>query len=385
MILKKGEKSVRSVSLVVLVVFLGTLTCASETQRWSEEKANEWYAQQPWLVGANYVPATAVNTIEMWQADTFDPQQMDKELGWAENAGMNMMRVFLPFIVWNQDAEGLRKRVDAFLTIASTHHISTMLVLFDSCFDPRPRLGPQHPPVPGVHNSAWVQSPGAEFLEDASQYPRLKAYVQGVVGAFGNDPRVVVWDLWNEPNNIFYPYAKFEPKDKARLELALLPKVFAWARSANPIQPLTSGLWQGGDWSSPEKLTPLERIQIEQSDVLSFHNYSWPEDWEQHVVWLEQYNRPIICTEFMARGIGSTFDTILPIAKRHHVGANAAALVYGKVQSYLPWESWDHPYILDEPPVWFHDIFYPDGRAYRPAEIRLLRELTGRPLVADKH
>jgi hypothetical protein len=150
---------VRGFSLITSCALLSVLVCLAETQRWSEEKANAWYAQQPWLVGANYVPATAVNTIEMWQAETFDPQQIDKELGWAESAGMNMMRVFLPYIVWNDDAEGLRQRIETFLTIASKHRMRAVLVLFDSCFDPRPKLGPQHPPIPGVHNSAWIQSP----------------------------------------------------------------------------------------------------------------------------------------------------------------------------------------------------------------------------------
>jgi hypothetical protein len=376
----------KKTSLIVLALtLLLSLSGRAETQRWSEAKANAWYAQQPWLVGVNYVPATAVNTIEMWQADTFDPPQIDKELGWAENTGMNMVRVFLPYLLWDRDPAAFKQTIDTFLTIASKHHIRTILVLFDSCFDPRAKLGPQHPPIPGVHNSAWVQSPGGAALEDPSQYPHFKAYVQGVVGAFANDPRVLLWDIWNEPNNIVPFYAKYEPKDKVKLELALLPQAFEWARSANPTQPLTSGVWRGGGWSSTGQLAPLERIQTEESDVMSFHNYGWPEDWEQQVEGLEHYHRPIICTEFMARGIGSTFDTILPIAKKHHVGANAAALVYGKIQSYLPWESWDHPYILSEPPIWFHDIFYPDGRPYRPAEIKLIRELTGKSAASDTH
>ena len=178
----------------VLILFLISILCLpslAEAQRLSEAKVNEWYAQQPWLVGANYIPATAVNQLEMWQPETFDPQQIDKELGWAENAGMNMMRVFLPYVLWDKDSEGFKRYVDAFLTIAARHHIRTMFVLFDSCFDPRLKLGPQHPPIPGVHNSAWVQSPGAAALGDPLQYPRLKAYVEKIVNAFANDPRVV--------------------------------------------------------------------------------------------------------------------------------------------------------------------------------------------------
>src|SRR5438045_5946418 len=68
---------------------------ASTTDRWSEQKANSWYQQQPWVVGSDYIPASAINELEMWQAETFDPKQIDKELGWAEGLGMNTMRVFL--------------------------------------------------------------------------------------------------------------------------------------------------------------------------------------------------------------------------------------------------------------------------------------------------
>jgi len=363
--------------LLVLGILALQLQVAAQRQRWPEESANSWYQQQPWLVGSNYIPATAINELEMWQADTFDPRQIDKELGWAEGLGMNTMRVFLHDLLWQQDAAGFKQRLDSFLTIAAKHHIRPLFVLFDSCWDPMPRLGPQHPPIPGVHNSGWVQSPGTLALEDPAQYERLKAYVTGVVGAFAGDSRVLAWDLWNEPNNEGGgSYAKLEPKNKTALVEALLPQVFEWARSVNPSQPLTSGVWEG-DWSSPDKLSPIQHTQLEQSDIISFHDYSWPEDFELHLKWLEGYRRPIICTEFMARPVGSTFDAILPIAKQHHVGAINWGLVAGKTQTYLPWESWEHPYILDQPPVWFHEVFYPDGKPYREQEAKIIRGLTG--------
>ena len=156
------------------------------------------------------------------------------------------MRVFLHDLLW-QDAEGFEKRLDTFLGIASRHHIRPILVLFDSCWDPNPKLGPQRPPVPGVHNSRWVQSPGAKALSDPAQEPRLRAYVKGVVGAFADDGRILAWDVWNEPSNTNgSSYGKLEPSDKQKRVLDLLPKVFQWARSAHPSQPLTS-LSVGGD------------------------------------------------------------------------------------------------------------------------------------------
>jgi hypothetical protein len=200
--------------------------------------------------------------------------------------------------------------------------------------------------------------------------------VEGIVGAFGHDKRILAWDLWNEPSNgNDSSYGKDDPRNKGQLVLALLPQVFSWARAAHPEQPLTSGVWTG-DWSSLDKMDAISRVQIEESDVISFHNYGWPEEFEQRVKWLEQYHRPIFCTEYMARGVGSTFDTILPIAKKYHVAAINWGFVAGKTQTYLPWDSWQRPYVLEKPPVWFHDVFHPDGKPYREYEIQLIRRLT---------
>ncbi len=365
-----------SFAFFILILVLSS-QAFSDAQRWSEEKANGWYQQQPWLVGSNFIPSTAINELEMWQAETFDPQEIDKELGWAQSLGMNTMRVFLHDLLWQQDAAGFKQRIDAFLTISDKHHIRPVFVVFDSCWDPFPKLGPQHAPTPGVHNSGWVQSPGAAALQDPAQYPRLREYVQGVIGAFANDQRILAWDLWNEPNNTNdRAYGSVEPKKKADLVLALLPQVFGWARSANPSQPLTSGPWEG-DWSSPDKLSPIQRIQLDQSDVISFHNYSEPEDFQKHVGWLRRYHRPILCTEYMARPKGSTFEAILPIAKKEQVAAINWGLVAGKTQTYLPWDSWEKPYVKEQPPVWFHEVFYQDGKPYREREVKVIRELTG--------
>jgi hypothetical protein len=363
-------------ALALLFAFIPTLH-AQQTQappqRWTEAQANAWYAAQPWPVGANFLPSDAINELEMWQADTFDPTTIDRELGWAQAIGMNTMRVFLHNLLWEQDPKGFQQRIDTFLTIAARHHIRPVFVLFDSCWEANPKPGPQHPPIPGVHNSGWVQAPGPAVLHDPSQYPRLESYVKGVVGAFANDPRILAWDVWNEPSSNLKSTAAMGEPGKVIL-VGLLPQVFAWARSAHPTQPLTSGVF--GDWAAHATLPPLARIQIEQSDVISFHNYDWPEAFEQNVKQLQQYHRPIICTEYMARGNGSTFDTILPIAHRYHVAAINWGLVAGKSQTYLPWDSWQHPYVDHQPAIWFHDVFHADGKPYREREVEIIRDLT---------
>ena len=370
-------------TVVMTAAFIAICSLANpvwaQSPRWPEQKANAWYAQQPWLVGSNYTPKSAINQLEMWQEATFNPDEIDKELSWAESLGMNTMRVFLHDLLWQQDASGFQKRLDRFLTIASRHHIRPMFVLFDSCWDPLPHLGPQHPPIPGVHNSGWVQSPGAVALADPTQYPRLKAYVQGVVGAFAKDDRILAWDVWNEPGaDNAGSYAKQELKDKTTRVIALLPQVFAWAREANPTQPLTSGVCCVDTSPDGANLPEIQQIQLRESDVVTFHNYSWPEYFKQEIAWLKKSNRPVICTEYMARSVGSTFDTILPIAKQEHVGAINWGFVAGKTQTNLPWESWEHPYIHSQPSVWFHEVLRPDGTPYRQAEADLIRRLTGK-------
>ena len=368
--------SLQSFILIALLLPSISLPAQSTPARWTEAQANAWYAQQPWLVGANYIPSDAINELEMFQAATFNPDLNDKELGLGESTGMNTMRVFLQDQLWQQDPDGFKHRLDIFLSIAARHHIRPLLVLFDSCWETNPRLGPQHPPIPGIHNSGWVQSPGKERLLDPSVEPQLKAYVQGIVGAFANDQRILGWDIWNEPDNKGGDTEQDEAAKVKRVD-ELLPKAFVWARAMHPSQPLTSGVWQG-DWSEHGKQSATTKIQLAESDVISFHNYDWPETFEARIQSLQVHHRPMLCTEYMARGNGSTFDTILPIAKRYNVAAINWGLVAGKTQTYLPWDSWQRPYVLIQPTVWFHEVFRQDDTPYRQREVDLIRQLTGR-------
>jgi hypothetical protein len=346
---------------------------------WTKQQANAWYGQQKWLVGSNYIPADAINQLEMWQEASFNPAQIDKELGWAKAMGMNTMRVFLHDLLWQQDAPGLKRRMGVFLDIAAKHGIKPLFVLFDSCWDPNPRLGPQHPPIPGVHNSGWVQGPGAKALADPAQYPRLESYVKDIVGTFANDKRILGWDMWNEPDNT--NGGSYPDTSRARFDqvAALLPLVFAWARSADPSQPLTSGVWHHDNWDRLDGLNAVEKTQLTQSDVISFHDYSWPEVFEARVKALEVYGRPILCTEYMARGAGSTFDIILPIGKRRNVGMFNWGFVNGKTQTDMPWDSWQRPYTLRPPTLWFHDILRPDGTPYRAREVETIKRISAAP------
>ncbi|OBH11902.1 MULTISPECIES: cellulase family glycosylhydrolase [unclassified Mycobacterium] len=342
---------------------------------WSPDRASNWYRAQGWLVGANYITSNAINQLEMFQADTYDPQRIDTELGWARSAGFNTIRVFLHDLLWAQDYQGFQGRLAQFVDIVARHGIKPLFVLFDSCWDPLPQAGPQRPPRPGVHNSGWVQSPGAQRIDDPNYARTLHDYVTGVLTQFRNDDRILGWDLWNEPDNPSHQYRAVERKDKQAVVANLLPQVFEWARAVDPCQPLTSAVWQG-EWADPGRRSAISGIQLDNSDVITFHSYDKPAWFETRINELVPYGRPILCTEYMARPLGSTIPGVLPIAKRYNVGAFNWGLVAGKTQTFFPWDSWEHPYTA-MPAVWFHDLLAPDGRPFREPEIQTIRELSG--------
>jgi len=251
-----------------------------------------------------------------------------------------------------------------------------MLVLFDAVWDPFPKAGKQREPYPHVHNSTWAQSPGRDILVDTLSHDRvLGPYVRAVVGRFAKDRRVLAWDVFNEPDNINRPaYFVYEPRNKEVYSLALLKKAFAWARAAGATQPLTAAPWKG-DYASDAGMLPISRWMLDNSDVITFHSYDDSATVEKLITALERYGRPIICSEYMARPRGSTFQITLPIFARRHVGAINWGFASGKTQTIYPWDSWNNEYTA-EPKVWFHDIFRANGTPYDSAEVRLIRSLT---------
>ena len=326
---------------------------------WSVEKANSWYSSHRWITGANFLPSTAINQLEMWQADSYDSATIDRELGWAEGIGFNTMRVFLHSVAWQQDKEGFKNRIDNFLTIADRHHIQPLFVFFDDCWNKIPQGGKQPAPKPGIHNSGWVQDPGQAASSDTNNFPALEKYVKDVMGHFAKDKRILLWDLYNEPGN----------SGKRDSSLPLLKKIFQWAREVNPDQPISAGLWA---WD----FEALNKFQLQNSDVITYHDYEEPQ-WHQRVIQLLKANgRPLVCTEYMARTRNSRFSNTLPMLQKENVAAINWGFVSGKSNTIY---AWDTP-IPDasQPTEWFHDIFFPDGRPYREDEVNLIKKLNGK-------
>ena len=328
-----------------------------EPNRWSIEQANAWSAETGWLRGCNFNPSTAINQLENWQAETFDTLTIDRELGWAAAIGMNCMRNYLHHVAWEVDKEGFKSRMDKYLQIADKHGIKTIFCIFDDCWNPTYQAGKQPDPKPGVHNSGWVRDPGDLLFSDSTLIHVLEAYVKDILTSFKDDKRIAMWDLYNEPG-----YSGYGNKS-----LPLLKKVFEWGWQVRPSQPLTSGVWS-------KNLTDLNKFQLANSDIITYHNYSNPEDHQAAIDTLKKYGRPMVCTEYMARRNNSLFGNIMPLLKKNGIGAINWGLVAGKSNTKY---AWDEP-IPDgaEPKLWFHEIFKPDGTPYRQEEVDLIKSLT---------
>jgi len=295
----------------------------------------------------------------MWQAETFDAKTIDQELSYAQGIGMNAMRVFLHHVAWQEDKKGFKKRIEQFLKICSRHHIKPMFVFFDDCWNDTYHKGKQPAPKLGIHNSQWLQDPGKLQYEDPMLMDTLKAYVEDILITFKHDKRVLLWDLYNEPGHNRHFDASF----------LLLQNAFAWAKAVNPDQPLSAGYW-----NDAPQLNAINQFLLASSDIITYHSYGTTQEHQQRIDKLKLYNRPMICTEYMARKRGSTFVAILPMLKTQHIGAINWGLVAGKTNTKY---AWDEPMPGGgEPKLWFHDIFWPDGKPYDSIETKLIKYLT---------
>ena len=355
MIPQRAKRFLTSLAFVSVFILSFQLEAAETPKRWTPEKAWEWQKQQPWIVGCNYVPSYAANSTDLWQQETWDARVVDRELGWARNVGFNAVRVFLQYIVWQSDSKGFQERFAQFLELADKHGIRVMPVLFDDCaFDvPDPYLGKQRI-RPGVHNSAWTPSPGVATGKDAAKRAGLETYARELIRTYRADKRILLWDLFNEPlncNGIGTPQ--------------LLCEITGWARAENPQQPISVGVWSGGLDSD------LNRTMIECSDVVTFHQYGNLSAIYARTAEVKKLGYPAMCTEWMARLAGSSYESDLPFWKAEGVGCFNWGLVNGATQTSFPGTD-----------VWYHDIFHGDGQPYDPAEIAVICKITADKQIA---
>lgn len=353
------KKPAQLILFFLLFLFAKTASSQQKDNRWPEEKAWKWYNERPWYCGFNYIPAYAINYTAMWDKTTFDPAAIDKELALAEKSGMNVLRVVLQYAVYEDDPAYFLKTLDTFMGISKKHKIAVVPALFDDCafgINHDPKIGRQPQPLKGWYAWAWSPSPGHSMVTDTSTYPRLEKYVKAVISRFKNDDRILFWDVYNEPTN----------GGLGNTTLPLLTKVFAAARSVNPVQPLSAGIF--------DRNKRLNDIITANSDIITFHNYGDKKNLLEQINELKKYKRPIINTEWMNRPAKSTITDNLSIFYDNKTGCMLWGLVNGKTQTDLPW---GHRPGDPEAKIWQHDLYHGDFKPYDESEIALLKKTIG--------
>lgn len=325
--------------------------------RWTADRAQAYMQRFPCLKGCNYVPAYCYNYIQMWY--DFRTEEIRRELGFARDCGINSLRIFLPLFAWQQDGQWalVKERFAAFLDMAEAFGMTIMPTFQPNYGFVEKGQPPKAPTVhfrPGCHVNHW-QYPNTgtvTLLGNSELLGAIKDWFTDIIDMYGDDERIVAWDLWNET-----PEA----------ERGALEWLFFFARDIGAAQPLTAS-WEAFDLS----------------DVITFHNYTKPGGEPRYPVGeslaflpeLERalaQERPVLCTEWLARTEGNTFETVLPYYRKHHIHFYFWGLCAGSAQYHFPW-GW--PEGSPEPKRWFHCILYPDGTPYRDEEIESLRAFT---------
>ena len=359
-------KKIIGAAALLLTLAVSCAQTPKPAERWSAEKANAWYADQPWLVGCVYMPSYAGTSVEIWGRDYFNPEVVDRELALCEELGFNAIRLFLCDLVWQDDPDGFMDRLEQTVALADRHGLRILMTFFTNGGTIKnPYLKPQPEAVPGVHNSVWMASPGRDVVNDPSRWGPIERYEKAVLKRYKDDPRIFAWCLYNEPENT-----------KGFNTLPFLEAVFRWAREVNPSQPLTAPMW-----ATPDARSYVEDISAficAQSDIISFHSYESLEKCRRFVRYAQSFGRPVICSEWMARTRGSDYFSILPLFKEQKIGCFSYGLVNGKQQCHYPWnpvgdDGKPIPF-TEEPQVWFHDLYHPDLTPYSEAEIAFIKQ-----------
>lgn len=357
-----------------------------ETKQWSKERIWDWYDKELWLRGCNFMGSDCANRIDQWQELGFEERlkTADRELKLAAETGFNTVRLILEYIIWKEDHDAFMKRLDRYLNTAYKYGIRCMLVFGNDCMlpkdDPNSHLhaGEQHFDI-GYHggrkrsqHSSLNTEPGYSLLDEPDEVEHIYRWVEEIIDTYKNDPRVVVWDLYNEAGNT----------RRGELTKPHIKRFFEIARDVAPMQPLTSCVWRmNGDPN--QKLADVERFALEHSDIISYHNYGDYVTNVKIIANLKRLGRPILCTEWLGRVQHNTVQEIFPLFFVEKIGCYNWGFVAGKYQTYEPWENiWEAYYsgrrIDYDFTKWFHDLYRFNLRPYDPGEIDLIKDLSRR-------
>ena len=352
------------------------------TPRWSKERAWAWYDAHPWLRGCNFMGSDCANRIDQWQEEGFEErlQTADAELALVAQTGFNTIRIIVEYFVWENQHDGFMQRLERYIATAWKHGISCMIVLGNDCMQPKEwtkpaHFGPQHYDW-GYHGGrkqsqhGTLPSMGYHLLDEPELALRHYEMVREIIETYRNDERIIMWDLYNEAGNA----------RRGMVTMPHLQKYFEIARAIDPIQPLTACTYRcpvDADVPIPE----IEQYCVDNSDIISYHNYGPYQDNIRIIKRLKEYGRPIVNTEWLGRIFHNTIQELFPLFYLEKIGCYNWGFVAGKYQTYEPWAgTWDRydadPTLDVDFTKWFHDLYRPSHRPYDPKEIEIIRRFS---------
>ncbi|MEI7900372.1 MAG: cellulase family glycosylhydrolase [bacterium] len=289
-----------------------------------------------WMRGANYVPSYAKNDVALWL--DFDSEVIGRELGYAERLKLNTVRVFLSVQAYERNPPLFLERFEQFLTLCAKHKIQMMPVLFDSCFDP------QEVDLAEYRDKNWIPSPGCQRLGE-KDWPAMETYTAAIVGKHKQDPRIVLWDVMNEPEST----GEFgKPEGKARI-VGFVRRAIARVRQEGPVQPLGVG------WAFSRNIS----LSADITDVLILHNYANPQGLGEDIRRIRELgkslNKPAIINEWVGRP-QQRIEEAMPVVAKEKIGWVFWELMLGKTQ-----------FTQGRRPYQGH--IYPDGTCYSAKEV----------------
>lgn len=346
---------------------------------WNKERAWEWYNARPWIRGCNFMGSDCANRIDQWQEYGFEErfQTADRELKLVAETGFNSIRIIMDFFVWKHERAGYMQRLERYIALAAKYGITCTIVFGNDCMPvkaealSRLKLGEQEWHL-GWHGGRKVSQHGTfgeagyHLLDEPELALEHYEWVREIVDTYKNDERILMWDVFNEPGN----------SNRKNMSLPHLKKFFEIIREINPIQPLTAGIFTCD--GKVDELPEIQRFALDNSDIVSFHNYGSYETNVCLLKRLKKLGRPIVNTEWLARCLHNNVQEIYPLFYLEKVGCYCWGFVVGKYQTHEPWNSvWDqyekNPNLDWDFTKWFHDLYRPSLHPYDPKEIELIK------------
>lgn len=358
--------------------------------QWSKEKAWEWYNKQPWIRGFNGYPSNCVNRVAMWQEWGHKEviEQVEREFALARQTGFNAVRAIIQFEVWCFEHDSFMNNLEEYIALADKYGIKVMLTLGNDCTVPKEKFKPvvfgeqkvdwgYHSGIEEGPHSAGLAGAGYCLLDEPEYEKKYYEMVRELAKKYCKDPRLQIWDVWNEPGN----------GRRDGMSLKAMEKFFEIIRSYDPIQPLTADVWSYTEDFNPKR--DIEKRALELSDVITFHYYG---SYANMVAIIEKlkndYGRPLINNEWLNRIADNNVKEIFPLFYLERIGSYHWGLIAGYSQTYEPWGHYFVDYLKEGSTLdltkWQHDLYRFNGLPYDVNEIKTIRRFCSMADERDK-